>query len=123
MPKEKPKRITVENYLKYYYDIPYEGTTSAGCDSTTYLYVIVTQTGTDDIIESANLQIYPNPTTGFVNIVGSDVIRVEVLDAVGRMVMIVENSNTIDMSSLSTGAYMLRISLPKGIALRKVVKK
>ena len=30
MPKEKRKRITAENYLKYYYDIPYEGTTSAG---------------------------------------------------------------------------------------------
>ena len=30
MPKQKPKRITPENYLKYYYDIPYEGTTSAG---------------------------------------------------------------------------------------------
>lgn len=27
---QKPKRITAENYLKYYYDIPYEGTTSAG---------------------------------------------------------------------------------------------
>ena len=25
-----PKRITSENYLKYYYDIPYEGSTSAG---------------------------------------------------------------------------------------------
>ena len=30
MPKQKPKRITAENYLKYYYDIPFEGTTSAG---------------------------------------------------------------------------------------------
>lgn len=30
MKKFKPKRITAENYLKYYYDIPYEGTTSAG---------------------------------------------------------------------------------------------
>ena len=30
MPKEKPKRLTPENYLKYYYDIPYEGSTSAG---------------------------------------------------------------------------------------------
>jgi len=25
-----PKRITADNYLKYYYDIPYEGTTSQG---------------------------------------------------------------------------------------------
>lgn len=28
--KEKFKRITPQNYLKYYYDIPYEGKTSAG---------------------------------------------------------------------------------------------
>ncbi|MBQ8476001.1 hypothetical protein IJ531_02960 [bacterium] len=28
--KKKPKRLTQENYLKYYYDIPYEGTTSQG---------------------------------------------------------------------------------------------
>lgn len=28
--RKKPKRITVDNYLKYYYDIPYEGTTSQG---------------------------------------------------------------------------------------------
>jgi hypothetical protein len=26
----KPKRITSQNYLKYYYDIPHEGKTSAG---------------------------------------------------------------------------------------------
>lgn len=28
--RKKPKRITSDNYLKYYYDIPYEGTTSQG---------------------------------------------------------------------------------------------
>ena len=27
---QKPKRLTQANYLKYYYDIPYEGTTSQG---------------------------------------------------------------------------------------------
>ena len=30
MPKKKLKKITLENYLNYYYDIPYEGKTSAG---------------------------------------------------------------------------------------------
>lgn len=30
MPHKKLKRITPQNYLKYYYDIPYEGKTSAG---------------------------------------------------------------------------------------------
>ncbi len=30
MPHKKLKKITPENYLKYYYDIPYEGKTSAG---------------------------------------------------------------------------------------------
>ena len=28
--RKEPKRITSDNYLKYYYDIPYEGTTSQG---------------------------------------------------------------------------------------------
>ncbi len=28
--RKKTKRITADNYLKYYYDIPYEGTTSQG---------------------------------------------------------------------------------------------
>lgn len=30
MTKQKLKRLTPESYLQYYYDIPYEGTTSAG---------------------------------------------------------------------------------------------
>lgn len=30
MAVSKPKRLTSDNYLKYYYDIPYEGTTSQG---------------------------------------------------------------------------------------------
>ena len=30
MPTQKPKRITSENYLKHYYDIPFDGKTSAG---------------------------------------------------------------------------------------------
>ncbi len=30
MPKKKLKHITPQNYLKYYYDIPFEGKTSAG---------------------------------------------------------------------------------------------
>ena len=30
MQSKKPKRITAENYLKYYYNIPQEGKTSAG---------------------------------------------------------------------------------------------
>jgi len=30
MVQKKPKRVTVDNYLRYYYDIPHEGTTSQG---------------------------------------------------------------------------------------------
>lgn len=30
MSASKPKKITAQNYLRYYYDIPYEGSTSAG---------------------------------------------------------------------------------------------
>ena len=30
MPTKKTKNLTEQDYLKYYYDVPYEGSTSAG---------------------------------------------------------------------------------------------
>ena len=47
----------------------------------------------------------------------------EVLDIVGRRVATYENTNVLDLTNLAEGAYTLRITLPDGIAVRKVVKK
>ena len=50
-------------------------------------------------------------------------MTVEVLDLVGRRVALFENTNTLDLTNLAAGTYTLRITMPEGVELRKVVKR
>ena len=77
----------------------------------------------NDSKQLESLTLHPNPTTGIITFNRTDVMKVEVLDAVGRMVMAVENKHIIDLSKLSQGYYTLRVALPEGVAVRKVIKQ
>ena len=71
-----------------------------------------------------HLNIYPNPTTGVVNVAADeDVQRVEVYDRTGRRVTTFERQSTIDLSRFATGIYTLRVILPERIEVRRVVKQ
>lgn len=69
------------------------------------------------------LELYPNPTTGLVTLSRTDINKIEVMDATGKVVMIVNNKNVIDLSKLAKGYYTLRITTTEGVAIRKVVLK
>ena len=75
-----------------------------------------------DNAEEINLNVYPNPTTGIVTVDGEGIKNVEVMDMSGRMVMNT-NDRTVDMTNLSNGIYMMRISTEKGTFTQKIVKK
>ena len=53
---------------------------------------------------------------------GEGIKNVEVMDMSGRMVMNT-NNRTVDMTNLSNGIYMMRISTEKGTFTQKIVKK
>ena len=53
---------------------------------------------------------------------GEGIKNVEVIDMSGRMVMNT-NNRTVDMTNLSNGIYMMRISTEKGTFTQKIVKK
>ena len=53
--------------------------------------------------------VYPNPTTDFINIDGVDVQSVKVFDMSGKL-MISENSTKLDVSYLPNGYYTLLIN-------------
>jgi major membrane immunogen (membrane-anchored lipoprotein) len=71
-----------------------------------------------------DIAVYPNPTTGNLYIDAIGVQKVECYNAMGQLVRVYDNVvNSIDLNNLSEGVYTLRITVPQGVTVRKVVKK
>jgi hypothetical protein len=103
-------------------DVIINGTTIEGCDSVVHLHVMFMQD--IEIVDAIeNVIVYPNPTHGMLTIGVDDVLKVEVMDVVGRLVAVFRNTNILDISNLEDGAYTLRITLPQGTIIRKVLKR
>ena len=96
------------------------GETTAGCDSTVTLVLTITQ-GIDDV-ESQLMALYPNPTNGIVKIVSEGMQKIEVYDAIGRMVKVVTDNDIVDLSNMPQGNYTLRITMAEGTVVRRVIK-
>ncbi|GJM35964.1 MAG: hypothetical protein DHS20C18_49650 [Saprospiraceae bacterium] len=73
-----------------------------------------------------NLQVYPNPTSGLVQIAIKyqlPIEQVDIVDPAGRQVApSVYNENTVSMESLPSGMYMLKVHLGGYIITKRVVK-
>ena len=108
-----------------YYEIEILQTVN-GCDSVKMRHVtVINQMSVRDIEEDvlSKLEIYPNPTSGIIIINNDNVKKIEVLDVEGRILSGYKNTNTIDISKYGKGVYTLRIELPEGVVVRKVVRK
>ena len=68
-----------------------------------------------------SLIVYPNPTRDFITINTDKVERVEIMSYSGSLLEVHEYKNKIDLSELSSAAYILRITTPYGVAIRRVV--
>ena len=73
---------------------------------------------------SNEVKLYPNPTKDIIKIEGIEVAEVEVYNALGQRVKIVQSTNEIDLSGLVEGIYMLRITDAEGkIYTNKITKQ
>ena len=101
----------------------YVAQTAAGCDSIVVLILTIQNIGVEvpDMLD--NLKFYPNPAQSIITFNTEDIVKVEVLDGMGRMVAVFENSYRIDISQLVKGYYTMRITTSKGITIRRVVKQ
>ena len=74
------------------------------------------QSGITDISSAALIQLYPNPTTGQVQILGlnGEAPHVEILDMTGRPAATFRNTSTLDISNLPPAPYIVKIHLPNG---------
>ena len=82
---------------------------------------VIDEMGVDSYLE--NIAVYPNPTTGVLHIDAMDVQKVECYSPMGQLVAVYDNESDINISNLAQGVYTLRITVPQGVTVRKVVKR
>ena len=75
-----------------------------------------------DEFDLSDFNVWPNPTTGMLNL-GTEAQRVEITSLMGQRVAVFENTSSIDISDLTAGVYILKAILPHGEAVRKIVKR
>lgn len=77
--------------------------------------------------EGIKAKIYPNPTNGIVNISGKNIVNMEVVNIMGQVVMskLCDADETkIDISSLNTGVYLIKLRNKNGKEFsEKIVKE
>ena len=79
-----------------------------------------TTTGVNTLSEN-NVNIYPNPTTGILNITGVDNFnQIQVLDISGKIVKSINNyTNSINVSNLTKGNYIIKIVTDNSVITKR----
>ena len=109
-------------------------TSAAGCSSAASAAVNVTVTATAATQAATALRVYPNPTpNGQVTLELSGArgaTQLTVLDAVGRVVLSQQLpastgtvTHALDLSGAATGVYLLRLSSPDGVEVRRLTRE
>jgi hypothetical protein len=80
-----------------------------------------------DELSSSSVTLYPNPTTGNLNVQlnAIETINAVVYDAQGKLILTVnnlKNGSTIDLSSVETGVYMVHLNTENTSMIQRVVK-
>lgn len=80
--------------------------------------------GIDDL-DKATLKLYPNPSSGIVNIAVSDnqiINKIVVNNVLGQTIMTLGNTTMIDISSLSKGNYFITVETDRGKETQRIIK-
>lgn len=80
------------------------------------------QTGYDAVGETLKeIMVYPNPVSEMLYFKGFEVSEVQVFNAIGQMVMTIENANEINVSGWAKGMYVLCITTAEGKVFERKV--
>ncbi len=110
----------------YYYQVTalYEGCESepavSGLDPDSN-YVMVGVTGIGE--NSANVNLFPNPTKGNVTIQALNMNRITVVSVLGQVVFDTEldqDEYVLNMAQFNTGMYMVRVYTDNGVSVKRV---
>ncbi|RKE95040.1 T9SS type A sorting domain-containing protein [Ichthyenterobacterium magnum] len=73
--------------------------------------------------ELIEFSIYPNPTSDYITIQSTKTVdNVEIYDLLGKLVMS-SSKKHIDVKSLSSGAYLVKVKIDDKITVKKIIKE
>lgn len=77
---------------------------------------------TDLAENSGDIQVYPNPTNGLLNIEGQGTMLISISNLLGQTLQETkaEDNTTLDMSRFESGMYLIRIETENGVTIQKV---
>ena len=87
-----------------------------------FVAYFVEDIGVDEVDILESISVYPNPATSMVSINVDGVLKIDVFDMNGRTLISKEYSNKIDISEIPDGVYTIKVVMPQGEAIRKIVK-
>jgi polyhydroxybutyrate depolymerase len=74
-------------------------------------------------VAGSEFVVSPNPTTEYISIKAEKEFTASIFDILGKEVVTKTNSNTIDISSLNSGIYFLRINSQGNWFTKKIIKQ
>ncbi|WP_372642249.1 S8 family serine peptidase [Ancylomarina sp.] len=100
---------------------------------TTFQIMIATVTGIEDIETTTGVEVYPVPTTGPLNVVLGNNIEGDVTISIINVIGVTQYQTTVnkvsgeyletlDMSNMTSGIYMVKIKTTDGETVKRVVK-
>ncbi|KJD34718.1 hypothetical protein PK35_02885 [Tamlana nanhaiensis] len=85
--------------------------------------------GVNDIVSNSKLKIYPNPSTGIINIKVDDVdlkdSHLSIYDSMGRLIFNkkLNSNNELDITNFSSGMYLIKIFNKEEVLIKRITKK
>lgn len=94
---------------------------TSGCEHTTYITVLAN--ASINMTEDNAINIYPNPTSALININSDEAVKmVTIFNINGQQMISAEGVNSVDLSTLAKGTYVVRVDLESGkVATRTIV--
>ena len=88
----------------------------------TAIFALIDESSLAEDAEFAELSFYPNPTNSKITF-SSMIERIEVIDLTGKTILTFSNAREINIESLPSGAYYLRLTNNDKAIMRKVIKE
>ena len=73
------------------------------------------------VTTTSEINIYPNPTTGLLNVINAENATINVYNTVGELVKTVTNTNTVDLSDVQNGTYIVKVITNDNIVVKNIV--